>query len=189
MVGVVVGWLTPTGAPWVIAVHDTLFRRIGRHVHGAFWAYDGSRMVAAGQDKLSRGTTFVVAAVVVAAVVVGLPFYHVRSCCRCCFGGGVLAARRKPPTGPLPRHAALWDVHPEHDQALRLRRRGTRLAVERTAPFGMLTPSLVIIWCHLAGHSPRVVDEHRQRARWYTTKTHPSYQDMITKLRRVLIAA
>jgi hypothetical protein len=26
-------------------------------------------------------------------------------------------------------------------------------------------------------------------ARWYTTKTHPSYHDMLTKLRRVLIAA
>lgn len=53
----------------------------------------------------------------------------------------------------------------------------------------MLVQSLVILWYHLAGHSPRVVDERRQRARWYTTKTHPSYSDMLTKLRRVLIAA
>ena len=46
-------------------------------------------------------------------------------------------------------------------------------------------PSLVIIWYHLAG----VVAEHRARAPWYATKTHPSYHDMITKLRRVPIAA
>jgi hypothetical protein len=49
--------------------------------------------------------------------------------------------------------------------------------------------SLVIIWYHLAGHSPGVVAEHRARAPWYATKTHPRYHDMITKLRRVLIAA
>jgi hypothetical protein len=69
MVGLVVGWRTPTGAPLVIVVDDTLFRRTGRHVHAAFWAYNGSRRVAAGQEKLSRGNTFVVA-----AVVVDLPF-------------------------------------------------------------------------------------------------------------------
>lgn len=65
MLGLVIGWLTPAGGPLVIAVDDTLFRRTGRHVHAAFWAYDGSRRVAAGQEKLSRGNTFVVAAVVV----------------------------------------------------------------------------------------------------------------------------
>ena len=30
--------------------------------------------------------------------------------------------------------------------------------------------------------------EHRRRARWYATKTHPSYHDMLIKLRRILIA-
>jgi hypothetical protein len=63
------------------------------------------------------------------------------------------------------------------------------VAVERTAPFVMLVQTLVVIWYHLAGHSPKVVAERRDRARWYTTKTHPSYQDMLVKLRRVLIAA
>jgi hypothetical protein len=33
------------------------------------------------------------------------------------------------------------------------------------------------------------VTDRRARARWYATKTHPSYQDMLIKLRRVLIAA
>jgi hypothetical protein len=52
-----------------VAVDDTLFRRTGRKVHAACWAYDGSRQVTKGQQKLSRGNTFVVA-----AIVVTLPF-------------------------------------------------------------------------------------------------------------------
>jgi hypothetical protein len=46
-----------------------MFRRSGRRVHAAYWGYDGSRVVPAGSEKLSRGNTFVVA-----AVVVELPF-------------------------------------------------------------------------------------------------------------------
>jgi DDE superfamily endonuclease len=65
----VTGWLVPAGAPVVIAVDDTMFRRSGRKVHAACWAYDGSRRVAPGSSPLSRGNTFVVA-----AVVVQLPF-------------------------------------------------------------------------------------------------------------------
>ncbi|WP_346140156.1 Rv2578c family radical SAM protein, partial [Kutzneria viridogrisea] len=68
-------------------------------------------------------------------------------------------------------------------------RNRTRRTVERTAPFVILVHTLVVLWYHLAGHSPKVVTEHRRSARWYTTKTHPSYQDMLIKLRRVLIAA
>ncbi|GAA0616883.1 hypothetical protein GCM10010174_38640 [Kutzneria viridogrisea] len=49
-------------------------------------------------------------------------------------------------------------------------RNRTRRAVERTAPFVMLAQSLVVVWYHLAGHSPKVVADHRHRARWYTTK-------------------
>jgi hypothetical protein len=56
-------------------------------------------------------------------------------------------------------------------------------------PFGLCTQSFVIIWYHLAGHHPTVVRDRRDHAPWYTTKRHPSYQDMIVKLRRVLIAA
>ena len=40
----------------------------------------------------------------------------------------------------------------------------------------------------LHGHAPEV-NSHRARARWYTTKTEPSYDDMAIKLRRVIIAA
>ena len=33
----VTGWLIPAGAPVVIAVDDTMFRRAGRKVHAAYW--------------------------------------------------------------------------------------------------------------------------------------------------------
>ena len=50
----------------VVAVDGTFFRRWGRHVHEARWAYDGA---AQGGNKIAFGNTWVVA-----AVVVGLPF-------------------------------------------------------------------------------------------------------------------
>jgi DDE superfamily endonuclease len=65
----IVGHLVPIGEPLVIVVDDTLFRRSGRKVYAAHWGYDGSLKVAKGNQKLSRGDTFVVA-----AVVVTLPF-------------------------------------------------------------------------------------------------------------------
>lgn len=37
----IVGWLLPVDAPIVLAVDDTLFRRSGRKVHAACWAYAG----------------------------------------------------------------------------------------------------------------------------------------------------
>src|SRR4051812_48480696 len=63
------GHLLPVGAPLVVAVDDTMFRRSGRKVHAAHRGYDGSLKVARGNRKLSRGNNFVVA-----AVVVTLPF-------------------------------------------------------------------------------------------------------------------
>src|SRR6516164_927060 len=60
----VTGWLVPVGAPVVIAVDDTMFRRAGRKVYAACWGYDGSLKVPSGGEKLSRGNTFVIAAVI-----------------------------------------------------------------------------------------------------------------------------
>src|SRR2546430_11199908 len=65
----IVGHLLPVGAPLVVAVDDTLVRRSGRKVPAAHWGSDGSLKVAKGNQKLSRGNNFVVAALVVA-----LPF-------------------------------------------------------------------------------------------------------------------
>ena len=68
-------------------------------------------------------------------------------------------------------------------------RNRTCRAVERTVPFGLICFSLVTLWYTLHGHAPEDVTGHRTRARWYTTKTEPSYDDMAIKLRRVIIAA
>ena len=68
-------------------------------------------------------------------------------------------------------------------------RNRTRRAVERTVPFGLICFSVVTLWYALHGHAPDDVATHRTRARWYTTKTEPSYDDMTVKLRRVIIAA
>jgi hypothetical protein len=68
-------------------------------------------------------------------------------------------------------------------------RNRTRRAVERTVPFGLICFSVVTLWYALHGHAPDDVTTHRTRARWYTTKTEPSYDDMTIKVRRVTIAA
>jgi hypothetical protein len=94
----------------------------------------------------------------------------------------------------IERYASRWAIEVAFSDAKHITgvgeaRNRTRTAVERTVPFGLLTQSLVIVWYHLAGHHPAVVTDRRAQARWYTSKTHPSYQDMLVKLRRVLIAA
>jgi hypothetical protein len=62
----VVAMLVEVDAPLIIAIDDSVTRRSGKQVHGAFWQYDGS---ATGTTKTSRGNCFVVA-----GVVVHLPF-------------------------------------------------------------------------------------------------------------------
>jgi hypothetical protein len=331
----VTGWLIPAGAPVVIAVDDTMFRRTGRKVHAAYRAYDGSLKVPRGGKKVSRGNTFVVAAVIVelpflrrpAALPAAARLWRRRGPAKTALAReltGLLAAapacrrravhvvagsayictelRRLPAgvtlTGPLPRHASLYDVHPELDyppargrQRGRPRAKGDRIgtpaelaaatpgrtatvtrygktaavtvherrclwpgvfrsrpvrviavtehhkfpallttdmaapaeqlitryagrwaievaiedaknitgagearnrlprAVERTVPFALFTQSIVTTWYHLAGHSPAIARDRRDRAPWYAAKTCPAYIDMIVKLRRVLIAA
>ena len=146
------GWLIPAGAPVVIAVDDTMFRRAGGKVHAVHWAYDGSLKVPKGGKKISRGNTFVIA-----AVIAELPFLRrpvalpvaarlwrrggpartalareligLIAAAPACRGRIVHVAadtayictelRGLPAgvtlTGPLPRHASLYEVHPELD--------------------------------------------------------------------------
>ena len=57
----------------------------------------------------------------------------------------------------------------------------TRHAVERTAPMAMLLYSLIVMWFVRDGHRC-----YRQLERpWYTTKSQPSFADMLATLRRV----
>jgi hypothetical protein len=59
----------------------------------------------------------------------------------------------------------------------------TRRSVERTAPLAMLLYSLVVLWFAREGHrSWRPLD-----CPWYTSKTAPSFADMISTLRRLSI--
>ncbi|MGW7005525.1 transposase [Streptomyces sp. NPDC054933] len=98
-----------------------------------------------------------------------------------------------PPEELVARYAARWRIEVAFFDARQTlgvgqARNRTRRAVERTVPFGLLCLSLVIIWYATAGHSPTDTAERRSQARWYTTKTEPSFEDMTIKLRRVLIA-
>ncbi len=63
---IVVKCLVPAGQPVTVAVDGTFFRRWGRQVFQARWAYDGS---AQGGKKVAFGNTWVIA-----AIVVELPF-------------------------------------------------------------------------------------------------------------------
>jgi hypothetical protein len=58
----IVKYLVGEGDPLVVAVDGTFFRRWGRHVAEARWAYDGS---VQGGKKIAFGNTWVIAAIVV----------------------------------------------------------------------------------------------------------------------------
>jgi hypothetical protein len=65
--GFVVTHLLDPGAPVVVALDDTLFKRWGRQVvHHAFWTHDGA---AQGKSKIGRGNRWIIA-----GIVVRLPF-------------------------------------------------------------------------------------------------------------------
>jgi hypothetical protein len=123
----IIGHLVPVGAPLEIAIDDTLFRRFGRKVHAAHWAYDGSLKVAKGNQKLSRGPAKTALAreliEVIAAAARGRIVHVVADGAYLC-----TELRRLPPhvtlTGPLRSDASLWQVHPDLDNPPRLRGRG-----------------------------------------------------------------
>jgi hypothetical protein len=97
------------------------------------------------------------------------------------------------PTALITRYAARWSIEVcFHDARQHLGtgqpHNRTRTAVERTIPFQLAVYSLVIIWYTHTGHHPNDVATRRTTAPWYTTKTDPAFEDMIVKLRRVIIA-
>jgi hypothetical protein len=53
----------------------------------------------------------------------------------------------------------------------------------------MYVYSLVVLWYALHGHKPAIVAQRRLSAPWYLAKTDPSFADMLTTLRRTIIAA
>lgn len=62
-------------------------------------------------------------------------------------------------------------------------------AVERTLPFQFIVYSLVIVWYTLHGHHQDDLAQRRAAQPWYRHKHEPAFEDMLTKLRRTLLAA
>jgi SRSO17 transposase len=90
------------------------------------------------------------------------------------------------------RYGARWAIEVTFTDAKTITgvgeaRNRTTTAVERTAPFGLYTTTIVVLWYAEHGHDPADITDRRARQPWYRTKTEPSYSDMITKLRRELI--
>lgn len=110
------------------------------------------------------------------------------------YGLALVSTDQATPAGQLiERYATRWAIEVAfHDAKQTLgvgqARNRTPAAVERTVPFGLITLSLAILWYTDHGHHPGDLADRRATAPWYTTKTDPSIDDMLAKLRRVLIA-
>jgi hypothetical protein len=91
------------------------------------------------------------------------------------------------------RYAVRWSIEPSNaagkqQMGVGQARNRVKKAVERTVPFAMLIQSMVIVWYALHGYDPGDITARRLAEPWYDTKTQPSFEDMIAKLRRTLIA-
>ena len=99
-----------------------------------------------------------------------------------------------PAAAPITRYAWRWSIEVTFQEARDLlgvgqARNRTENAVRRTVPFGLYCYTITVIWYTLHGHHPADASDHRAARPWYTTKTDPSFSDMLAKLRRVIIAA
>jgi hypothetical protein len=99
-----------------------------------------------------------------------------------------------PADGLISRYAARWSIEQAFADARNIlgageARNRTRRAVERTVPFTLLIHTLIIIWYTRHGHDQNAITARRHAQPWYTTKTEPAFEDMLTQLRRVLITA
>jgi hypothetical protein len=94
----------------------------------------------------------------------------------------------------IARYAARWSIEVTFFDVKNIlgvgqaRNRVTK-AVERTVPFGLFCYSLLIIWYTLHGHPSTDVAHRRASAPWYRSKAEPATLDMLTSLRRQIIAA
>ena len=92
------------------------------------------------------------------------------------------------------RYAARWSIEQAFADARNVLGAGeartrARRAVQRTVPFALLVHTLVITWYARHGHDPAGIAARRAAEPWYTAKTEPAFEDMLTTLRRVLICA
>jgi DDE superfamily endonuclease len=98
------------------------------------------------------------------------------------------------PADLVTRYAARWAIEVtffDTRQTLGVgqARNRTEQAVARTWAFGMYIYTIVVLWYAVHGHRSVVVTDRQVNAPWYLSKTEPSFADMLTTLRRTLIAA
>jgi DDE superfamily endonuclease len=98
------------------------------------------------------------------------------------------------PAALVTRYAARWPTEQAFADARNIlgageARNRTPRAVERTVPFALLTCTLIIIWYARHGHHRAGPAARRHAQPWYHAKTEPAFEDMLTQLRRTLIAA
>lgn len=106
----------------------------------------------------------------------------------------VTTDRDTPAAALVERYAGRWGIEQAFSDARHVLGAGeartrTRRAVERTVPFALLVHTLVVIWYARHGYHPADIDARRQAEPWYPGKAEPAFEDMLTKLRRVLICA
>jgi len=94
----------------------------------------------------------------------------------------------------IERYDERWAIEVSYEDAKQITgvgqaRNRVQKAVERTVPFGFLCQTIAITWYALHGRADHDVNDRRQRAPWYLQKRFPSYQDMLSSLRRAVIAA
>ena len=92
------------------------------------------------------------------------------------------------------RYAARWAIEVTFFDTRQIlgvgqARNRTAQAVNRTWAFGMYVYTIVVIWYAVSGHRSGIVADRRTHAPWYLSKTDPSFADILTALRRTLIAA
>lgn len=108
------------------------------------------------------------------------------------YGIALITTDLNTPAGQIiERYAARWSIEIAFADAKQITgigeaRNRTTKAVDRTVPIGLITQSLVILW-HTR-HGTGDITDRRTEAPWYPGKTRPAYHDMITELRRVMIA-
>jgi aspartokinase-like uncharacterized kinase len=109
---------------------------------------------------------------------------------------GDLALVTTDPAAPaatvIERYAARWSTEQAFSDVRNVlgggqARNRVRATTERTVPFSMLAHTLVIICYARHGHHDADIARRRAAQPWYQSKTEPAFEDMLTKLRRVMI--
>jgi hypothetical protein len=98
------------------------------------------------------------------------------------------------PAQIIERYADRWPVETtfldgRHLAGVGQARTRTTRSVQRLVPFGLVCYSLAIVWYAHHGNPTADLAAHRARAPWYRTKRTVSVADMLTALRRALLAA